>query len=478
MRFFPTAALAITLLGIPSSALAQELPQIKALWQQTLEAVSQGDEHTAEALFGDFNEKVRAYLVSHHRTWEIEYLIGSLNCQFRNTRESGRKLLEDALQNSRGLNNAGEEEIRGQIAACIAPTPAPTANGMRDNHSSIPRDIADANTHFQNPGVHGDMKSGYDVEDEYEPAFAISPMPASELLKRRVSVSDPQRALSSALSSLPAGATGVIVKNLAVTTVGSRQSAAIGIGKCLQRYMPPLNEQFHIVPSAFMVTIYTANSTWQVHEFAGRLHGLHLPEGAVAYSVPEDMSLTAMGSTKRCGSMAHELVHLLIKGSFPVSPAWLEEGLASEIAVAEPRSDHFTFSWSWRDDSLTHIFKLRPSVAGLLETPWMQFAAADRSDIGRAAAVQAMAAVFIRFLDSKRILPSVYFAVRDQHFSPDLSKYRSYREILTGTLGKDIDQIDADFVNWFAEESREHCGQHIEGQRGNCNQVVAAFKPN
>jgi hypothetical protein len=44
--------------------------------------------------------------------------------------------------------------------------------------------------------------------------------------------------------------------------------------------------------------------------------------------------------------MAHELVHLLIRQNLSMSPAWLEEGLASEVALALPTANRFKFAYN------------------------------------------------------------------------------------------------------------------------------------
>ena len=148
---------------------------------------------------------------------------------------------------------------------------------------------------------------------------------------------------------------------------------------------------------------------------------------------------------------AHELVHLLIKGNFPTSPAWLEEGLASEVAVASVVQDRFRFNRSWRDDTLREYLGLRPRVAELLNSSWSDFNTNSPFQEARVAATQAMAAVFIRYLDSRGKLSSVYFAVRDHHLSADLSKYRSYSEIVEEELGMSMQEIDGDFARWIGQ---------------------------
>lgn len=448
MKHLHFPALALVVLLTCGFTATQDMQEISHLWQQTLDALRTGDQPRARDSFGEFNQKVRAYVTTNGRSWQIEYLAGSLDCQFPESRASGAKVLQDILQNNRALNQAGEKEVRRQLTACTAPAAAATPVAGR---TEFPLDIADNSTHFQAPGVHGDMKSGSLSSGTMEGRTPISPLAESVLRGRLVNVSQPQKALSEALKRLP-GSTGSVVSDFAVVTMQPGESSATGIGNCLKNYLLPLKNEFGIKPSNYMVTVYAAQYTNAVYDYARKLHGLELPYGVIAYSVPEDMSLTAQASPASCGSMAHELVHLLIKQSFPVSPAWLEEGLASEVAIASPTQGRFRFGYSWRDDILRDHWEQRPQVAALLDTSWADFSATSYNEMGRAAAVQAMAAVFIRYLDEKGKLSDVYYAVRDQHLSPDLSAYRSYQDIVAEKLGMHVNDLDPDFAQWFKNQ--------------------------
>jgi len=470
------AALPVLMLfSLVTPAVTQDLPQIESVWKQTLDALGSGNQQKANDLFADFNRKVRAYILANGRNWQVEYLVGSLNCQFPQTRAKGAEFLNDVLQNNRGLNEAGIRELHRQITACTSPTPATMP--ASDTRPDLPRDIADASAHFQSPGVHGDMKGGYSFRVENEAGAAISPIPAAELLSRRVPLSEPQRALAAGISRMPQGAAGATVNEFAVVSPAGSQADALGVAKCMAAYTPALKNEFHIEPSHYMITVYTANGPQQVYRYASLLHGLDLPQGVVAYSVPEDMSLAGVGFPDACGSLAHELVHLLIKNNLPVSPAWLEEGLASQVAVASPGPNKFTFGWSWRDDTLRENEGVRPKVSELLDTPWTRFSAGSYSQMRQVAATQAMAAVFIRYLDAKGKLLSVYFAVRDQHFSPDLSQYKSYRQIIEEQLGQDIDQVDADFAAWFQAQTPARFGQSHAASSGSAGNAPAGNAP-
>jgi hypothetical protein len=427
---------------------AQDMAAIRQLWQQTLNALHEGRAQQAQEEFGEFNQRTRQYVTAHGRDWQIEYLAGSLDCQFAAARANGAELLNDVLQNSLALNSAGGEEVRRQLAACKGGSAATVSNTVQ----VLPVNVADGTAHFQAPGVRGNMKGGYDSSETRESAARIDPLSAAVLRNRLALTSQPQKALSTALREMPAGSNGDVVQGFAVVMRSADKDAATGIGRCLVEYMPGLRREFDIDAPKYMITVYAADYTMNVYDYARKLHGLTLPQGVVAYSVAEDMSLSAVGGARACGSMAHELVHLLIKQNFPMSPAWLEEGLASEVAVAQPKANGFKFGYSWRDDTLKTRLEVRPTVAELLNLSWDDLNAASIGQIQQAAARQAMAAVFIRYLDAKGKLQDVYFAVRDHHMNHDLTGFSSYQQILEEKLGMNVVAIDRDFEQWFAAQ--------------------------
>jgi hypothetical protein len=472
MKYSRLLALFLVGLSLNSESAAQTLVDLDQLWHQTFDALKAGQADRANESFANFNKELHLYLKTNKLDWKTEFLAGSVYCQFAQSRETGAAMLKTILQDSRDLSDKAKDELHRLLNACTVVRTAPPVEAPHD----LPADIVDASAHFQAPGVHSFTKGGYISKGEEVSGVAVSPKPAPELLARRVQLSEPRKALDAALARLGGQATGGIVGEFAVTTARTDPSEALGIGKCLASYTKPMREQFDIDSPSTMVTVYTAQWTDQVYQYARRLHGLALPAGVVAYSVAEDMSLTGMAGPNACGSMAHELVHLLIKPKFPLSPAWLEEGLASEVAVASPQGGHFKFSPSWRDKTLKDNWSLRPSVGKLLELSWSDFNAAGRSDLRQAAAVQAMAAVFIRYLDNKGKLANVYFAVRDHLFSADLSEFRTYRQIVEEELlvkeklGGNVDDIDKDFERWF-----QTTGSQFSNSSGNAS---AGYGPN
>jgi hypothetical protein len=457
MRTISAIATAVCVFSLRGLCVAQDLNSVHRLWQQTITAARSGD-ISVRVTLDQFTASAAAYVRANGRSWQIEYLVGSADCMFPGRRKIGSEFLQDILANNRSLSEPVQTELNRQLAECSNPAHASAAP---TGAAALP-DLSEASTHVQSVstqtvGVSGNMKGGGGRYSwNQESAGAISPIPVAELAARLVPISQPEIALQKALARLSPTARGATEEGIAVATLNGSEQESRLTGDCLKRYADPLKSEFQIESSRYIITAYSVPNEEDVYEYAGKLHGLRLPIGVLAYSVPDDMSLVSTDSGERCGSMAHELVHLLIKNNFSGAPAWLEEGLASEVAIATPAPRKLRFGWSWRDDSLEMRDDLMPTVAQLLDMPWTALNAYEWSGARQAEANQAMAAVFIRYLDSKGKLPAVYFSVRDQHVSPDLTGFKSYRKIVEENLGMPVSAIDTDFKRWFSAEGSTH----------------------
>ena len=449
-------AIALLFIGVALGQNSPSLNDLNQAWRETFAALASGQTEKATQSFQNFNRKLHLYLPANGLDWQSEYLAGSLDCRFSESKELGTQILSSLLQDSRDLNDSGKSEIRRLVASCITSSASHYDGGPLGLD-----DIFSASAHFQTPGIHSVTKGG-SLETVGLAGLVISPKSPAELLARRVPASEPSQALTAALARLPSPVTGSVVDYFAITYPSEDKAIPAGIGRCLEPYIQPLDAEFGMGPPRYAITIYTATGAADVYRLAARLHGLQLPPGVIAYSVAEDMSLSGVAAPDACGSMAHELVHLLIKPSFPLAPAWLEEGLASEVAVASPQATAFTFSYSWRDGILKRYWSDRPSVGKLLDLSWSDFNPASEADLVRAATVQATAATFIRYLDAQHKLRDVYLAVRDEHLSANLSSNRSYQQILTEKLNRtDISRVDQDFVRWFMEQGPENAAPAV-----------------
>jgi len=374
------------------------------------------------------------------KTGLVEYMIGTSACRVDGFHENGILMLIDLLNNFQLPDNA-RRSVQGEINSCRQTGSSGDAQPSLSFTPVFSQDF---------PRVSG--KGGYIFYSRSTLAnskLTVTPISASDLQKRRHPLADAETALAEAQQRMGQGSTGVVAGHFVVTSPSRNPASAKSIADCLQRFERPLQQQFEMGPPVYVVTVYSIPYLEEIGKYARNLHGVQLPYGTLAYSVYQDMSIVGLGEQGACGSLAHELVHLLIRRNFGNSPPWLEEGLASEVAVGSPKTEGFQFGRSWRDEVLEEQWSLRPNVVQLLEMNWTNFTATSEAELKKVAAVHAMAAVFARYLADRGQLVPVYFAVRDHRFSEDLKQRRTDVEILEKQLGRNVDSIDAEFVEWF-----------------------------
>jgi hypothetical protein len=433
MNVREVSLLTICVLSIINPAKGDELTSIRQLGNQALTAFEDHKDAEGRELFKQFLERVNAS-ESTLRDTQIEVIIGVLGCAVGDN-QMGREALDYALENGKGI-----KQIRGTLKQvrndCIGSDPVPVLAA-----ATMEAVLASASG---GPGVSG--KSGATFSSPV-PSLTLSHKSPEELEKRLEETSNPATALAPTLARF-GGGHGTLSDHFIVVTDGA-QGWAEGVASCLERYRSILGRDFDMTTPEHLITVYNSQSIQRVYQEAARMHGLELPFGTIAYSVYADLSMVGQGSPTQCGSLAHELTHLMIKGNFADAPAWLEEGLASAVALSVPDGDHLSFRPGWRDDVLRTRPKLRPSVQELLTLTWDDFSPGDSTSLQRAAAVQAMASVFARYLDSQHKLEKVYFAIRKQDLLADRRDHRTRRQVVEKELGKSLAEVDSDFAAWF-----------------------------
>lgn len=428
MKLSTKLSLPLLLAGCSIAAQAETLEHMKELWR------ARKYEQVIPLLLAFRNQPGG-------RTWPVDYLVGTSECRVAGREKDGAAVLTYVLSNYR-LPDSARSATEQEIQFCRRPGST--------IHSEPPFFyVPVAGQVASGPMVAG--KGGFEVARTEVTTSTIKaiPVPINELKNRVFPADHGNQALQSAEKRLPGPSDGVVANGFVVVCHQRCDPSPMDVDNCLVQYKAPLQLEFDIKMPIDLVTVYLASDPHAVTDDASRLHGINLPLGTVAYSVYEDLSLVGIAPYGSCGSLAHELVHLSIRQNFGDSPPWMEEGLASEVAVAYPQAKDFKFSDSWRDDMLRKHWDLRPTVAQLLTMNWTNYAANDLSHVGKVATVHAMAATFIRYLDAKKKLVPVYFALRDERFSPACGKIRSDESILQGQLGMNVAQIDDDFVKWF-----------------------------
>jgi hypothetical protein len=380
------------------------------------------------------------------RTWSVEYMIGTSECRVPGLAANGAFMLEDVLQTFR-LPEEARRTTEGELGFCRQRASSPAQDPSFGAAPAVAQTV---------PGATVSGKGGYLIyskESRAGTSISSVPVPIAELEKRLVPLtgdsSPGQTALAAAMQRALPGAGGAVADRFVVTSEHGGTYPSQVTGNCLNRYERALRAQFQMGLPPYYVTVYGVFQPSSVSRYSERLHGVPLALGTIAYSVYEDLSMVGVAEMEGCGTLAHELVHLMIRRNFGNSPSWLEEGIASEVAVSSPQGDRISFVHSWRDDMLVSRWSMRPTVEQLLSMDWTAYVARTNQDLDRVAAVHAMAACFTRYLWDKQQLLNVYNAIRDDRFDDQLSRRRTDREIVERTMGKAVDQIDADFVSWF-----------------------------
>ncbi|HKT49485.1 MAG TPA: hypothetical protein VJV96_04280 [Candidatus Angelobacter sp.] len=441
-------ALAAFLLMWQSSALADDLQPIQDLTNKARQAYSQHQMADAARFFNQALDKIKVSSEAQQDP-TILVIIGALGCGLPGHDAEGKAALNRVLRTNKGVaaDPAKARELQKLLASC-------SRTQDEEDVASTTIVVPAVASVSDEPTVSGTFKGGYLMAPPVAPV-SVSRIAPSDLQRRLKETENAGTALNATLKRFVPGAHGTVTDHFIVVTEGSQADAA-GVAKCLDQYGADLSSQFDMQFPSHLITVYNMSSEQKVYNEAGLLHGLRLGRGTIAYSVYDDLSMVGVGAPTGCGSLAHELTHLMIRGNFADAPAWLEEGLASAVALATA-GQQLTFHKGWRDDVLNRQENLRPPVAELLNLSWADFSS-EKSGPEKAAAIQAMASVFIRYLADHGKLDDVYLAVRKQNLAADLDHYRSPQQILEAQLGKKLMDVDKDFDSWFRKQTAERTG--------------------
>jgi hypothetical protein len=447
MKRFLTASLLLVIACQSGRATSPDLASFRKLWVDAVNDFTHGKNDEGLQLYAQLRNRARQIVQQGPVDWELPYMMGTLECLMpAKYTAAGRAMLADLLRTSRDIPTERYKKAETIMQKCGAlhaedatPDTPPTNVSASINSESE-----------QHPHVSG---KGGTVDLSVASSKSVpAQISMKELQARIFPQNQGEAALVAALTRVEPGAAGSLSNNFAVVDEKGNQSVAQGIGECLGRYREALEQQFKLEMPPDIVTVYEVKDVRTVIDEASKLHGVALPFGTIAYSSFDDLSLVGVGSPTQCGSLAHEVVHLMMRYSVGNSPPWLEEGLASEVAVASAGDGNFKFGLSWRDDMLHTRWAYKPRLGDLLDMGWNDFAAKDERLLDRVAAIQAMAAVFVRYLAEKNKLTDVFWAVRNKHYSADFSQVQSYQNILEKSLGKSVAEIDRDFSSWFIRE--------------------------
>jgi hypothetical protein len=372
------------------------------------------------------------------KSWQVDYMLGVAYCRTKGAEQTGAYFLQRV---TRSLQTpASAREAAAEVVSWCG--------------SSEPR--SEKTPDFRLIAVSGLNQGGVFNKGGYEMTSNESSEVNSTEEKNAVPINWAERLFSPEVADVAVEAANERVEGdylrggyASGFVIEVQSGTPAAIGTCLARYRTPLENEFGMKMPDKLITIYAMVGQNQIRRLALKLHGVQMPLATVAYSVAQDLSIVGIGTPEHCGTLAHELTHLAIHQNFGDSPAWLEEGLASEVAVASPVGANFRLMPSWRDAVLRRNWNLRPHVSQLLSLTWGDFTTNSRDTVEKVAATHAMAASFVRYLDARHKLVAVYTGLRGSLASEAPA---SDKAVVESAVGQSVDQIDADFVVWFREQ--------------------------
>ncbi len=222
-----------------------------------------------------------------------------------------------------------------------------------------------------------------------------------------------------------------VIVSLAGHTVKDLQR----IGETLDAYRQFYSRTYGLRLPDSVVTVLLVPEEYALRRVAERWHGVDPGNLVIGYSIVSDLSMVAIIPYKAQGTLAHELMHLMLSYSYADAPAWLNEGLASlyEVSTILPDSTINGLA-NWRGPVLARGGRSRPALDSLFAASDAEYRGigAPRDDFRRAL-TYAQSRYFMMFLQDRGVLPAFVRAMRSQPFVVPDSAAGSVRVAVPGS---------------------------------------------
>lgn len=409
------------------------------------------------------------------RNAQVDYMLGTSGCRLDGLRTWGGDVLEWMLR-----RYPLPEDCRATVSDALQNCRATSA------HLDSPPISIEKLAEVIGASASARGKTYYRV-GKNEPfnnfaAVRVRQLDPKEFRKRLYPLGNPQPAIEATrarVSGYRVEADGrfVLADNTAKTS-----DNLLRMSRFLEGYLAFLEREYGVTTPASFVTVYLVSTPEEIAKQALRLHGLKLGRATMGYSFRDDMSILAVvapGPGFTVGTVQHELFHLTVRSRFGDIPQWLDEGIASlyEVSKCEPDTSispkplggsaavRCVGLPNWRGQVLWELRDLRPSIEKMITSDWYAFEQPDHaspsafmvdSEEGPPSARQMAAALataryFALYLQDNGALKPLYERLQAQR--PGEVPKRNARvaalEAVDNVLGKPLDEIDTEFINWF-----------------------------
>lgn len=379
----------------------------------------------------------------------IDYMIGTSDCRLPDLHDEGAEWLRRILQRYK-LSPEDRVRVNRELRRC------PTATS-----SYLSRPIALVATLIPGVSGKGGFLPGKLLGNSNSAAYTAKVFTERDFQRRLFDTSSKAGALDFLRSNARSAFTTSYRVNsfgryLFATSSGQTDAQLQRIAKDLEKYVQFYEGRYQMVVPSKFITVYLVNNMDELDYLAAELHGLRLTGGTIGYSCYDDLSMAGIIHGTGYGTLAHELLHLMIRKNFGDAPPWLEEGMASAYAVSEIRGSEIVGVPNWRGPILKRNFSVRPSIKDLLAMGWDSFvhdaqANGEERRLTEEATTHALACYFVLYLQDKQKLGAVYDAFRRATDTENLSNGERVNDadILESVLRQPVSKIDDDFSRWF-----------------------------
>jgi len=208
----------------------------------------------------------------------------------------------------------------------------------------------------------------------------------------------------------------------------------------------------------YRTVVHLVNTENEFPAIAERGLGQRVPKGVIGLSDTQTNSIVMAlyidyVDPQYCGTVQHELMHLLINYNNPFLPPWLSEGLPSLHEVTTQNG--MTGMPNWRGQILREVYRqnaeaLLPNMKELITADWSNFhgyssqADGDYVDLSQQALNYAYNRYFLLFLQGNELLLPVFQAFSNNQPGRD-GALQTPEELILASTGKNIEELDQAF---------------------------------
>ncbi len=255
------------------------------------------------------------------------------------------------------------------------------------------------------------------------PLKVVRVVPQDELAARVFALGHQSDAMTSIRRALrPTGFTysfDTVGHFLLATASGQTPAELREIGTLLERYARFYSARYMLPLADSLLTAVLVGSPSQLRTVATALHGISPADAVIGYSVLSDLTLVAVIPYRAQGTLAHELMHVMLRGAYPEVPSWLDEGLAALYEVSQVQADTVVGLPNWRGQVLRRLWidlprdPAYPTLEALLGMDSELFQRADLNyDVTAQAVNYALARYFVLYLQERGALADVVARMR------------------------------------------------------------------